>query len=84
VTFILYGIWALCLISADVKKLVPSWARMSGQGAAYLVIAVQLGSLFGLVPAAAFIPVFIIGGVVLFPVFVFGISVAFKSYSPSE
>ena len=84
VTFILYGIWALCLISADVKKLVPSWARMSGQGAAYLVIAVQLGSLFVLVPAAAFVPVFIVGGVVLFPIFVLGISVAFKSYSPSE
>tara|TARA_B100000941_G_scaffold106521_1_gene74512 strand:- start:61 stop:684 length:624 start_codon:yes stop_codon:yes gene_type:complete len=84
VTFILYGIWALCLISADENKLVPSWARMSGQGAAYLVIAVQFGSLFGLVPAAAFVPVFIIGGVVLFPIFVFGISVAFQSYSPSE
>ena len=57
---------------------------MSGQGAAYLVIAVQFGSLFGLVPAAAFVPVFIIGGVVLFPVFVFGISIAFQSYSPNE
>ena len=83
-TFILYGIWALCLISADENKLVPSWARMSGQGAAYLVIAVQFGSLFGLVPAVAFVPVFIIGGVVLFPIFVFGISVAFQSHSPSE
>ena len=31
-----------------------------------------------------FVPVFIIGGVVLFPVFVFGISIAFQSYSPSE
>ena len=57
---------------------------MSGQGAAYLVIAVQLGSLFGLVPAAAFVPVFIVGGVILFPIFVLGISVAFQSYTPSE
>jgi len=48
------------------------------------VIAVQLGSLFGLVPAAAFVPVFIVGGVVLFPIFVLGISVAFQSYTPSE
>ncbi|MDA9706126.1 hypothetical protein N9U94_02745 [Acidimicrobiaceae bacterium] len=79
VTFILFGIWALCLISADENNLVPSWGRISGQGAAYLVIAVQIGSLFGLIPLSAFVPVFILGGVILFPVFVFGISVAFNS-----
>jgi len=79
VTFILFGIWALCLISADENNLVPSWGRISGQGAAYLVIAVQIGSLFGLIPLGAFVPVFILGGVILFPVFVYGISVAFNS-----
>ena len=79
VTFILFGIWALCLISADENNLVPSWGRISGQGAEYLVIAVQIGSLFGLIPLSAFVPVFILGGVILFPVFVFGISVAFSS-----
>ena len=42
VTFILFGIWALCLISADENNLVPSWGRISGQGAAYLVIAVPV------------------------------------------
>ena len=78
VTFLLYGIWALCLISADVNNRVPSWGRMSGQGAAYLVIAVQIGALFGLIPIAAFVPIFILGGVVLFPVFVYGISIAFS------
>jgi len=81
VTFILFGIWALCLLSADENNLVPSWGRISGQGAAYLVIAVQIGSLFGLIPLSAFVPVFILGGVILFPVFVFGISVAFSSSS---
>ena len=79
VTFILFGIWALCLISADENNLVPSWGRISGQGAAYLVIAVQIGSLFGLIPLSAFVPVFILGGVILFPVFEYGISVAFSS-----
>ena len=78
VTFVLYGIWALCLISADENNRVPSWGRMSGQGAAYLVIAVQIGALFGLIPLAAFVPVFILGGVILFPVFVYGISIAFS------
>ena len=79
VTFILFGIWALCLISADENNLVPSWGRLSGQGAAYLVILVQIGALFGLVPINAFVPVFILGGVILFPIFVYGISIAFKS-----
>ena len=79
VTFILFGIWALCLISADENNLVPSWGRLSGQGAAYLVILVQIGALFGLVPINAFVPVFILGGVILFPIFVYGISVAFNS-----
>ena len=60
VTFILFGIWALCLISADENNLVPSWGRLSGQGAAYLVILVQIGALFGLVPINAFVPVFIL------------------------
>ena len=73
VTFILFGIWALCLISADENNLVPSWGRLSGQGAAYLVILVQIGALFGLVPINAFVPVFILGGVILFPIFVYGI-----------
>ena len=79
VTFILFGIWALCLIGADENNLVPSWGRLSGQGAAYLVILVQIGALFGLVPINAFVPVFILGGVILFPIFVYGISVAFNS-----
>ena len=74
----MYKRQALCLISADENNRVPSWGRMSGQGAAYLVIAVQIGALFGLIPLAAFVPVFILGGVVLFPVFVYGISIAFS------
>ena len=80
VTFILFGIWALCLISADENNLVPSWGRISGQGAAYLVIAVQIGSLFGLIPLGAFVPVFILGGVIVFPVFVLSISITCKSH----
>ena len=79
VTFLLFGIWALCLISADENNFVPSWARISGQGAAYLIIVAQIGILFGLIPAAGFVPLFLLGGVVLFPIFTWGISVAFSS-----
>jgi len=78
-TFILFGIWALCLLSADENNMVPSWGKISGQAAAYLVIAVSIGNLFGLVPQGAAVPIFILGGVILFPVFTFGIGVAFSS-----
>ena len=78
-TFILFGIWALCLLSADENSLVPSWGKISGQAAAYLVIGVSVGNLFGLVPTGAAVPIFILGGVILFPVFIFGLSVAFNS-----
>jgi hypothetical protein len=47
--------------------------------AAYLVIGVSLGNLFGLVPTGAAVPIFILGGVILFPVFIFGLSVAFNT-----
>ena len=79
VTFILFGIWALCLISADENNLVPSWGRISGQGAAYLVIAVQIGSLFGLIPAKAFVPLFITWWSNFISSILLGISVAFSS-----
>ena len=90
VTFLLFGIWALCLISADENNFVPSWARISGQGAAYLIIVAQIVfaaviipaqalTLFGLIPAAGFVPLFLLGGVVLFPIFTWGISIAFSS-----
>ena len=66
-------------MSADENRMVPSWGKISGQAAAYLVIAVSIGNLFGLVPQGAAVPIFILGGVILFPVFTFGIGVAFSS-----
>jgi hypothetical protein len=77
VTFVIYGIWALCVISCDEENLLSSWGKMAGQGAAYLIFIVQAGSFFGFIPAGAFVAVFVLGGVVLYPLFVYSISNAF-------
>jgi hypothetical protein len=50
---------------------------MSARGAALLIIVAQALSLFGLIPANLWAPIFILGGVVLWPIFVFGLSNAF-------
>ena len=79
VSFIIYGIWALSLISSDEENLLSSWGKMAGQGAAYLIFLVQAGSFFGFIPAGAFVAVFVLGGVILYPLFVYSISNAFAS-----
>ena len=71
--FLVFGIWALRLISLDSQNLIEGWVKISGQGFGYLVIVAQIGSMFGLIPATAFGPLFILGGVILFPAFIIGL-----------
>ena len=71
--FLVFGIWALRLISLDSQNLIEGWVKISGQGFGYLVIVAQIGSMFGLIPADAFGPLFILGGVILFPAFIIGL-----------
>ena len=77
VIFILYALWALTVVSSDGESLLPSWASMSARGAALLIIVAQALSLFGLIPANLWAPIFILGGVILWPIFVFGLSNVF-------
>jgi hypothetical protein len=42
---------------------------------------VQVLTLFGLVPAAVFAPLFILGGVILYPLFMIGVGDAIGNYS---
>jgi len=56
---------------------VPSWGVWAGRGAGWLILVSQAASLFGLFPANLFAPLFILGGVILWPIFVIGISRAF-------
>jgi hypothetical protein len=57
--------------------ILPSWASMAGIGAAILILAVNFGFLLSILPESIILPVWIIGGVILYPTFVFGVSRAF-------
>ena len=69
--------WALTLLGVNSDGLVPSWGVIAGRGAGWLILVAQATSLFGLLPASVFGPIYILGGVVLWPIFVFGLSNAF-------
>jgi len=73
--FVGFGIYALTLLSVDNGKL-PGWGKSSGYGFVILVLGAQVASLFGLIPEALFVPIFVLGGVVLYPIFVFGVGSA--------
>ena len=75
--FVMIGLWTLTVLRADSDGLIPSWGVMAGRGAGWLILFAQATSLFGLLPQNAVGPLYILGGVVLWPIFVFGISQAF-------
>ena len=77
--FVMVGLWTLTVLRADSDGLIPSWGVMAGRGAGWLILFAQATSLFGLLPQNAVGPLYILGGVVLWPIFVFGISQAFGS-----
>ena len=71
------GLWALTVLKANSFGLLPSWGVIAGRGAGWLILVAQATSLFGVLPASVFAPVYVLGGVILWPIFVFGISNAF-------
>ena len=75
--FVIAGLWALTLLGVNNDGLVPSWGVIAGRGAGWLILVAQATSLFGLLPESVFGPIYILGGVVLWPIFVFGLSNAF-------
>ena len=77
--FVVVGLWTLTVLRANSDGLVPSWGVMAGRGAGWLILVAQTASFLGLFPAEWFAPLFILGGVILWPIFVIGISRAFGS-----
>ena len=73
--FVAFGLYGLSLLSVDSGKL-PGWGRTVGYGFVVLVLGAQLGSLFGLIPATLFVPIFVLGGVVLYPAFIISVGSA--------
>ena len=74
---LLAGIVVLCVLSVNEGQL-PSYGVYAGWGGAVLILVFSIGSIFGLLPDGAFILIAVLGGVVLFPAFIFSFSSAFS------
>ena len=79
-TWFVFPVWVL-LVSLKERggNLLPSWGSMAGIGASVLILVVNLGFLLSLLPESITIAVWILGGVILYPTFAFGVSRAFAS-----
>ena len=79
-TWFVFPVWVL-LVSLKERggNLLPSWGSMAGIGASVLILVVNLGFLLSLLPESITIGVWILGGVILYPTFAFGVSRAFAS-----
>ena len=79
-TWFVFPIWVL-LVSLGERggNLLPSWGSWAGIGASVLILVVNLGFLFSILPESITIPVWVIAGVILYPTFALGVSRAFAS-----
>ncbi|MBS60413.1 MAG: hypothetical protein CL606_03780 [Anaerolineaceae bacterium] len=83
-TWFVFPVWVL-LVSLKERggNLLPSWGSMAGIGASALILVVNFVFLLSLLDdnlTETIIPfVWIVGGVILYPTFAFGVSKAFES-----
>ena len=76
--FILVAVWIINLTRVDSGKL-PSWGKTAGAVQAYGSLVAIFGLYFGLIPASIFVPIVLLFGIVLYPIFVFGLSRTFAA-----
>ena len=81
--FFLYGMYVFLLVRTDKRRgnQLSSRTQLIGYIFAGIIMPVQVLTLFGLVPAAVFAPLFILGGVILYPLFMIGVGDAIGNYS---
>ena len=81
--FFLYGMYVFLLVRTDKRRgnQLSSRTQLIGYIFAGIIMPVQALTLFGLVPAAVFAPLFILGGVILYPLFMIGVGDAIGNYS---
>ena len=76
--FIVGAVWIINMVRIDNGKL-SSWAKTAGLAQGYGSIVALFGLYFGVIPASIFIPAVVLFGIVLYPVFIFGLSKAFSN-----
>ena len=79
-TWFVFPVWVL-LVSLGERggNLLPSWGSWAGIGASVLILVVNLGFLFSILPQSVTIPVWVVAGVILYPTFALGVSRAFSA-----
>ena len=75
--------YVFLLVRTDKRRgnQLSSRTQLIGYIFAGIIMPVQALTLFGLVPAAVFAPLFILGGVILYPLFMIGVGDAIGNYS---
>ena len=84
--FFLYGMYAYLLVRTDKRRgnLLSKCTQTVGTIFAAIIIPVQALTLFGIIPAAAFAGLFVLGGVILYPLFILGIGDAIGNHTVQE
>ena len=84
--FFLYGMYAYLLVRTDKRRGNQLSIRTQTVGIVFaaIIIPVQALTLFGLVPAAVFAPLFVLGGVILYPLFIIGVGDAIGNHTVQE
>ena len=84
--FFLYGMYAYLLVRTDKRRgnQLSSRTQTVGTVFAAIIIPVQALTLFGLVPAAVFAPLFVLGGVILYPLFSIGVGDEIVNHTVQE
>ena len=80
--FFLYGMYIYLLVRTDKRRgnLLSKRTQTIGTIFSGIIIPVQALSLFGLVPDFVFAPLFILGGVILYPLFIIGVGDAIGNH----
>ena len=84
--FFLYGMYAYLLVRTDKRRgnLLSKRTQTVGTIFAAIIIPVQALTLFGIIPAAAFAGLFVLGGVILYPLFILGIGDAIGNHTVQD
>ena len=80
--FFLYGMYVFLLVRTDKRRgnLLSKRTQTVGTIFAAIIIPVQALTLFGLIPDFVFGPLFILGGVILYPLFIIGVGDAIGNH----
>tara|TARA_B100000925_G_scaffold227037_1_gene175542 strand:+ start:490 stop:1110 length:621 start_codon:yes stop_codon:yes gene_type:complete len=77
---VMIGIFGLVVIRSSLsKQLIPNYGIFAGYGGATLILVSTLGFAYGVLPEALGIVVSVLGGLLLYPLFIFSLGKAFTN-----